>query len=172
MVEIAERLLAVVDEPEPWPHGIIDDFLPADVFTALVQSLPAIEGRAVVKTQAIAPAAREVFTSGVVCDAIRQRFGFSGKYPNVDAVYRTGGVQAHPDRDDKPWSGVLYIAGDPKGTELYDASGKLCKVVEFVPNRLLCWKSRPVKEQHAIPKSAGRWVIQWWFLDKPMIQVN
>lgn len=165
---LAARIAAADEFSDPWPHGIIDDFLPADVFVELVAALPDTTGqRGTVKTQKLPARTLELLQSETVANAIRQRFGFEGSWPHVDAVYRTKGVQTHPDRKDKPWSGVLYLAGDPKGTELYDAAGALRKTIEFIPNRLLCWASRPVNEQHAIPDSKGRWVIQWWFLSKP-----
>jgi hypothetical protein len=155
---MAARLAACEEIAEPWPHAILDDFLPAEVFAELLANLPAAKDGA--RTRDL-PAS--VLTALAACeDAIRYRWNFAGCKASLELIYRTRAIAPHNDREDKFWSGILYVAGDPVGTELYDAEKRLAKVVEFAPNRLLCWGHR--RELHAVPASRGRFGIQFWMM--------
>lgn len=157
---LAEKILTAPELVDPWPHGIIDQFLPLEPFAELVGSLPSwTTGQ---KTKNLPTSVLELLNDSAVNDAIRQRFGFTGGKPVIELTYRTLGVGGHSDRVDKLWSGIIYVAGDPVGTELYGKDYRLAKTVEFKPNRMLCWGRRG--EQHAVPKSNGRFAIQWWIL--------
>jgi hypothetical protein len=138
------------------------------VFAELVAGIPgypwAFPGNRTRKTKVLPPSTMDLLHSETVLDAIRQRFGFEGGSPTVDLVYREAALPAHVDRKDKQWNGQVYITGDPKGTELYDAAGKLAHVIEWKPNRLSCWTRKSKREQHAAPASAGRYVLLWWIL--------
>jgi len=150
---------------EPWPHGILDDFLPAEVFGELLEALPGITGGPnVQKVYELPASVTAILNDETVLNAIRQRHWFQGGHTNIEAVYRRSRLEAHSDRKDKLWSGLIYLAGDPKGTEFYGADGKLAKTVEWKPNRLVCWSLRRSHEQHAVPVSDGRWVLAWWIL--------
>lgn len=157
----AVELIASCQEiVEPWPHAILDNFLPADVFAELVASLP--NWTTANKTQRLPQSVLAVLAAPDMEDAIRTRFDFRDHRARIELTYRVRQIEPHSDRKDKAWSGILYIAGDPVGTELYDSRRQLAKTVEFVPNRLLCWGHQG--DQHAVPKSQGRFAIQWWFL--------
>ncbi len=165
---IAERIHGMDDVLYPWRHSVLDDFFPPDVFAELVDGIPeypwAFPGNRTRKTKKMASCVMDLLHSETILDAIRQRFGFQGGSPTVDLVYREAALPAHVDRKDKRWNGQVYIAGDPKGTELYDASGKLAHVIEWKPNRMACWTCPPKREQHAAPASSGRYVLLWWIL--------
>ncbi len=161
---LASKIENMVECAEPWPHAIIDEFLPPDVFADLIAWLPKVTGDpSWVKWKNMPSSVTGALKGPDVEAAIRQRFGFDGCEPSIEVAYRRAGLKPHADRQDKPWSGLIYLAGDPKGTELYDASGSLTKTVDFIPNRLVCWANRRF-EQHAVPVSEGRYVLVWWFL--------
>lgn len=162
--EVAARITSAPDITQPWPHAIIDDFLPTELFAELLAWLPKVDAANVQKFKSLPRSTLDLLTSEVVTEAIRRRFNFDGGEASIDVAFRRTGLKAHPDRSDKPWSGLIYLAGDPKGTELYDAAGKFAKTVEWKPNRLVCWAKRPKQEQHAVPPSDGRFVLVWWFL--------
>ncbi len=158
---LAARLAALDEISEPWPHCIADDFLPLDLFADLLMSLPMWKRQD--KTKDIFPAVKAVLTAAEVEDAIRLRFGFEKHRPEIDLTFRINCLGPHVDRQDKAWSGIIYLAGDmTQGTDFYDAGKRLVKRVEAKPNRLLCWNRRG--EQHSVPKGNGRFAIQWWFL--------
>lgn len=156
---LAARLAEAADLTKPWPHSIFDEALPGDVFADLLGALP--DWKTTNKTKKLPASVLAMLTAPEVERAIRERWGFSGGKPTIELTFRTRRIEAHCDRDDKLWSGILYIAGDPVGTELY-AGPELVKTVEFRPNRLLCWGHQG--EMHAVPKSNGRSAIQWWYL--------
>lgn len=162
----AQRIAELVELEEPWPHGILDDFLPAEAFAELIDALPVLcKGTGRVRKSTDLPASvRELLAGDEMEAAIRGRYGFSGAKPSLEVVYRESGLKPHSDRRDKPWSGLIYLAGDPQGTELYDTDGHLVKTIEWKPNRLVCWSLRPPREQHAVPESRGRYVLVWWLL--------
>lgn len=83
----------------------------------------------------------------------------------VEAIYNEGFHEPHLDRPDKLWSGQIYLAGDPKGTELYDLGGGLAKICEWKPNRLTCWVPGRGIGKHGAPTSVGRFLLLWWVLD-------
>ncbi len=83
---------------------------------------------------------------------------------SIELVYREVSLAAHCDRKDKRLSGQIYIAGDPKGTELFDASGKRAGLIEWQPNRMACWTRPAMNQKHAAPESSGRYVLLWWIL--------
>lgn len=165
---IAERVRGMAESRFPWPHSVMDDFFPADVFAELVAGIPdypwSFPGNRTRKTKSLPSSVTDLLHSEIVLDAIRQRHGFQGGSPTVDLVYREAALPAHVDRKDKRWNGQVYVAGDPRGTELYDAAGKLAQVIEWKPNRLSCWTCPPKREKHAAPVSAGRYVLLWWIL--------
>lgn len=154
---IAARLTALQEIGYPWPHGILDDFLPAGVFSELLTSLPDWNGEQ--RTRKFPASVAEIFTA--LEPTIRQRWGFTGGEVSLELTHRVHGAKPHCDRADKNWSGIVYVAGHPTGTELFDASDKITQV-EFKPNRLLCWGH--CGQKHAVPKSPGRFAIQWWFI--------
>ncbi len=158
--ELAARLTACQEISQPWPHCILDDFLPAPVFAELVSSLP--DWKSQNRTRTLPQSTLALLTSQELAAAIQQRFGFTGGTASIELVLRTVRVNKHSDRQDKLWSGILYIAGAEAGTELYDAAGELATTVAFVPNRLLCWGHRG--EMHAVPASKGRFAVQFWIL--------
>ena len=159
--EMAARLAGLHEIAEPWPHGVEDDFLPPDLFAELLASLPDV-AKAQNSTQDLPASVLAVLKDPRVEAAIRSRFGFTAHKAQIELTCRRKRIAGHSDRQDKAWSGIVYLAGDPVGTELYDTKRVLAKVVEFKPNRLLCWGKRG--EQHAVPESQGRFAIQWWFL--------
>lgn len=162
---MAERLRGLVEDDSPWPHGIIDDFLPQWALNNVLATVAAMNTAADFVKAKPSLAVLDLLQSSEVVNAIRSRFSFEGARGSaIDIVYSRRGVQAHSDRADKPWSGIVYLTGDPKGTELYGTDGLLAKVVEWKPNRLVCWGHRPHREQHAVPVSAGRVVLRWWLL--------
>ncbi len=158
--ELAARLAACQEISQPWPHCILDDFLPAPVFAELVSSLPDWKGPR--RTRVMPQSTLDLLASSELGAAIRRRFGFMGGTASIELVMRTTRIEKHSDRQDKLWSGILYIAGAEAGTELYDAAGNLATTVAFVPNRLLCWGHRG--EMHAVPASKGRFAVQFWIL--------
>ena len=167
-ITVAAKIGDIQMHESPWPHGTLDDFLPADVFAELVAELPAFQwqeqnGRTR-KAKRFHRATMDLLGSETVLNAIRQRFGFTGGKPTIDLVYREQPLPPHCDRKDKVWNGQIYVAGDPKGTELYDAAGNLAHVIEWRPNRLSCWMQPPNREQHAAQASSGRYVLLWWIL--------
>lgn len=166
MNELAAKIADATEVIDPWPHVIIDDFLPGDLFAELVAWLPEIgDGPPDCRKFKDIPARlRGALTDADLETTIRQRFGFEKCEPSIEMVYRRSGLKPHADRQDKPWSGLIYVAGDSVGTDLYDATGRLAKSVEWKPNRLVCWARRPRKEEHAVPVSKGRYVLVWWFL--------
>lgn len=167
---IAARIRDIQRIAEPWPHAVLDDFFPPDVFADLIAGLPELEwGRSGGKTRKakkLPPAVSEILESEKVLDAIRQEFGFTGGVPTTSIVYREERLFAHCDRKDKFWSGQVYLTGDPKGTELYDADGKRAGVIPWRDNRLCCWTRPPQSEKHAAPESSGRYVLLWWILEQ------
>lgn len=156
---------------EPWPHATLDDFLPAEVFADLVAALPGLswdgpEGQRR-KARELPAAVSDLCRDPDVLTAIARRFELPAvPLRIVLEVAWTGasGLPAHCDRLDKLWSGQVYLAGDPKGTELFDARGRLAKVIAWAPNRLACWTRPPERERHAAPKSTGRFVLLYWLL--------
>ena len=168
---LADRIRAVEFDADPWPHGCLDGFFPPDVFAEFVTALPTLEyGRHGVtrkKSSALPPAVSGLCRDPGVLSAIRERW----KLPDRSTTWQlevayTGrdGLAAHCDRPDKLWSGLVYLDGDPKGTELFDAAGRLAKVVEWRPNRLVGWTRPAQSEKHAVPKSAGRYVLLYWLM--------
>ncbi len=159
------RLDAIEDCAEPWPHSILDDCLPAEVFQDL---LGVIGGKwdqtnaQVRKTQELPKSVMDWLAEAA--DDIEKRWGVRGKRSLIELAYRAVPLNAHVDRCDKLWSGLIYVAGDPKGTELYGLDGKLARIVEWKPNRLVAWTRPPHNQQHAVPRSAGRYVLAWWLL--------
>lgn len=166
--DIAAMIRAAELTPDPWPHATIDEFLPADVFAELVASLPEMAWMPLTgnrKARDVPKAVADLLRNELVLDAIRGRFGFSGGRVQLEVAWTAGkGIKAHVDRIDKLWSGQIYLAGDPKGTELFDAAGKLARVVEWRPNRLAAWTRPPRAETHAAPRSDGRFVLLYWIM--------
>lgn len=168
---IVARLRAVPTVAEPWPHATLDDFFPAEVFADLVAALPGLnwdgpEGQRR-RARDLPAAVTDLCHCPAVLDAISVRFELpAAKLRITLEVAWTGvsGLPAHCDRIDKLWSGQVYLVGDPKGTELYDARGNLAKMIEWAPNRLVCWTRPPKRETHAAPKSTGRFVLLYWLL--------
>lgn len=163
---IADRIHAMPLESDPWPHGILDDFLPSDLLAELLAKVPDYHGgnADMKKSKDIPASVLALMNDEAVLNAIRTRFEFAGGFNLIDVVYRRSKLQAHTDRQDKPWSGLIYLAGDPKGTELYGLDGKFVRSVEWKPNRLVCWANKLAKAQHAVPESNGRIVLVWWML--------
>lgn len=161
---LPDRIRAMPIIAEPWPHAILDDFLPADVFAELVEDLK-VGGPRNYKATQVPDSTRSLLESEPVLNAIRERHGFEGGFPKIiEAAYTITGLAPHLDRNDKVWSGQVYLTGDPKGTELYNAAGKLAAQVEWKPNRLVCWTRPPRNEMHAAPRSKGRWVLLYWIM--------
>jgi hypothetical protein len=131
----------------------------------LLASLPPWSGGDVQKFNELPASTLGILNDERVLDALRQRFGFPGGFPKIEVAYRRSALLPHTDRQDKPWSGLIYLAGDPKGTELYGLDGRFAKAVEWKPNRLVCWANKLPRAQHAVPKSEGRVVLVWWLLN-------
>ncbi len=167
-IDVARRIPDIVTIPDPWPHGILDDFLPQPIFDELIESLPLLpwstKSQKARKCKTLPASVTSLLSDEVVLDAIRAANGFTRGKPSIEVVYRTVPLAPHVDRKDKRWNGQIYLAGDPKGTEFYDAAGNLACVGEWKPNRLTCWTIPPNKEKHAAPKSQGRYVLLWWIL--------
>jgi hypothetical protein len=171
MQELAERIRAVETVADPWPHAVVDDFLPADVFAELVDALPTLgwdraglTGRKRVARQ-LPAGVTGLLNDESVLAAVRERFSVpAGRVMLEVAWLGKTGLPPHVDRSDKVWNGQVYLAGDPKGTELCDAVGRLAKVVEWAPNRLTCWTPPGGGQMHAAPASDGRYVLLWWLL--------
>jgi hypothetical protein len=156
---IAARIRGLTLETDPWPHGVLDDFLPPAVFAELLASLPRS------RTTKLPQSALALLTSPVILAACRERFGFAGgQVLRQIRWFGPAGLKAHEDRPDKLWNGQVYLAGDPKGTELYDGRDQLARVVEWRPNRFTCWAPPGRGLKHAAPSSSGRHVLLWWIL--------
>lgn len=158
---LAQRIRAMPTIPEPWPHAVLDDFLPEQAFADLLGVIEV--GK---RLRELPQSVNEVCRDPEVLSAIADRFAFPVSSKMQLEVAWTGscGLKAHVDRADKEWSGQVYLAGDPKGTELFDASGQMVHVIEWKPNRLACWTRPPNKEKHAGPKSTGRHVLLYWIM--------
>lgn len=151
------------DNPEliagPWPHGVIDDFLPPDLYAVVVQNLPVVDTETRTMQSKLGawgfPAAAEL---EAFLAAIAPVLGT----PKIELTYRTRGLRPHEDRKDKVWSGVIYLCGSDTGTVLHGRDGSE-KLVEFRPNRLLYWP-RGEWTRHSAPAGAGRWAVQWWIM--------
>lgn len=162
---MAQRLQATEDISQPWPHAILDDFLPQSVFAELLSTLPALPPSAPVwKLRTLPESLTGLLLSREVTAVLNERHGCQGCRPMIEVAYRRSGLKPHCDRRDKPWSGLIYLAGDPVGTDLYNAAGQVAKSVEWRPNRLVCWSLRGQREQHGVPESRGRYVLVWWLL--------
>lgn len=169
-VELAERLRTLVLETEPWPHGIIDDALPVDVYADLVNRLPSLDWNGdenARRAKNVPQAVREILAEGSVVAAVRERFSLWPVRVVVEAAWfgaKPG--PPHEDRPDKVFGGQIYLTGDPKGTELYDFYGgdEPARVIEWQNNRLSCWPRPPAGLRHAVPTSRGRTVLLWWLL--------
>ncbi len=157
--EMALRLCGAEDIMDPWPHSIIENFLPDDLYQELLATLPAWTAQG--KTQNLRDGIASLLRDERVEDAIRDRWNFTEHDAQIELTFRTTGLLAHKDRADKAWSGIVYLRGDPNtGTDLHGRAG--VTRVEFAPNRLLCWGHQG--QQHSVPPGNGRWAIQWWFL--------
>ena len=170
VAEVVARVTGMGTEPHPWPHSVCDDFLPADVFAELVAALPTLhwdrpEGQNR-KAKQLPECVRELLLDPEVLGAIGARFGF-GEARRVileAAWFGPAGLVPHCDRDDKLWSGQVYLAGEPVGTHLFDAADKLARTVEWKENRLACWTRPPAREKHSAPKTSGRFVLLYWLM--------
>lgn len=154
---------------DPWPHATLDDFLPADALAELLAAIPTMSWTRPPgfhrKAKVLPQGVTDLLTDAAVLDAIRERFGFDGGRAMIELAWSgPQGLKPHCDRKDKLWSGQIYIAGDPKGTEMFDAAGKPAGVIEWRPNRLSCWTRPPQNEMHAAPKSEGRYVLLYWIM--------
>lgn len=165
MIDVANRIRGMQEDKDPWPHGILDDFLPADVFAELLAALPSFGEADVQKFNGIPASTLAILNSEDVLDALREQFDFVGGFNKIEVAYRRSKLLPHTDRQDKPWSGLIYLAGDPKGTELYKLDGTFSRAVEWKPNRLVCWANKLPKAQHGVPASNGRTVLVWWLLN-------
>jgi hypothetical protein len=147
----------------PWPHAVLDDFLPPDAFAEL---LAVLKHGARVREPQLPQSVQSVCRDPEVLAAIADRFS----YPFSDKMHLevawTGkcGLRPHNDRADKEWSGQIYLAGEAKGTELYDEHGKMVHEIEWKPNRLSCWTMPAKKQQHGGPKSEGRHLLLYWIM--------
>lgn len=145
----------------PWPHAVLDDFFPADVFQELLAALPEKK-----RSRDIPESVRQICLDPAMLTAIAERHGFPySEKVSLEIAY-TGpcGLNPHTDRADKEWSGQVYLKGDPKGTELFNAAGEMVHTIEWKPNRLSCWTMPPKKEKHAGPKSEGRYLLLYWIM--------
>lgn len=167
---VLERLAGLTHHREPWCHATADDFLPAEVFAETLELLPRLRlgpkfGQGRQRVSRMPGSLADLLHEPVILDAIRQQSGFTGGTVLAEiAWFGRLGYPIHSDRHDKLWNGQVYLAGDPKGTELFDAQGTLQKVVEWQPNRLTCWLPPGGEQKHAAPVSEGRWVLLWWLL--------
>jgi hypothetical protein len=170
---LAARISGIELDPFPWPHAVLDDFLPQCVFQELLDALPTLKwdrrdangGKS--KATKLPKDLKDLLHDETVLDAIRERFGFQkGKVMLEVAHFAQAGIAPHVDRKDKLWNGQVYLCGESKGTELYDAKGNLAKVVEWVPNRFTCWPPPKNDLKHAAPRSSGRFLLLWWILQK------
>lgn len=169
---MAARVRSMPTLEEPWPHSFLDGFLPGDLFAGLVAALPGLKYNRPAGTNRKAdelPAAlTELLLDPVLVGAFGARFGCTPSPAKVKLeVAWTGqaGLLPHVDRKDKLVSAQVYLAGDPKGTELYDAAGELAGVIEWAPNRLAAWTRPAANQKHSAPKSSGRFVLLYWFME-------
>lgn len=169
---LAARIAGIELDPDPWPHATLDGFFPPQMFAELLDRLPSLGladkaiGRK--KTDKGLPASvSELLHSEAVLGAIRERFRFDGGKVMLEVSwFGADGLSPHVDRADKLWNGQVYLAGDPKGTELYGPGDKLARVLEWQPNRFTCWPPPKAGLKHAAPQSKGRYVLLYWILQE------
>jgi hypothetical protein len=170
--QMAARVLAAPTITEPWPYATLDDFLPAAVFAELLAALPGLtwtkpEGVNGRKARELPAGLVELLHARQLTDAFAKRFAFARPMRRIQleaAWFGASGLAPHCDRADKLLSAQVYLAGDAKGTELYDSLNRPAGEIEWAPNRLAAWTRPPNNEKHAAPKSAGRFVLLYWFM--------
>jgi hypothetical protein len=160
-VTLADRIREMPIIEYPWPHAVLDGFFPPDVFAEAVAV-----GKPNQRTRDLPKSITDVCCEPALLQAIADRHGFPFSDNVVLEVAYTGpsGLKPHYDRADKHWSGQVYLAGDPKGTELFDAAENMVHVIDWQPNRLSCWTPPPGKEKHAGPRSEGRYLLLFWVM--------
>lgn len=158
---LAQRIREMPTIEYPWPHSVLDDFLPSDVFAELLGALPDRQ-----PLKEVPQSVKAACLDPELLAEIAERHGFPYSEKVFLEVTHTDqrGQNPHTDRADKEWSGQVYLKGDPKGTELFNAAGEMVHTIEWKPNRLACWTMPPKKEKHAGPKSAGRHVLLFWIM--------
>ena len=159
-MNIVDKILNMQTFDDPWYHGYVDDFLPADYYTDLCNKIDAVttgiktgSGHAV-NNQTIIDITKidnddfwqhfiETFSTVEFLDAMHEISKIPGKFDELryDIHRCEEGFSLHPHNDVKKWnkdmaSLQIYCARDMnmsnEGTTLI---GDTEKLVEYVPNR-------------------------------------
>lgn len=188
--EVDEFPRTITRYEEPWPHIIIDNFLPQGEFKTLTENCMYLFSGSGTQDQIEADHDDNVFRIHLRYDAFieqnmhlhlasfqeRREFDSFKNLKTFSNFVRTKPNYVHPIHAEAPFkmlSSILYLAPDANnGTTLYSSEGKADKLeLEWKPNRILIFAGRDDVTWHDYSSSWNdRYTYNHFLVDDSIVE--